>query len=76
MKKFQEAIEKNADQYFELNIEQQESEFDKVWLECFGSDDKAEEKAERDEMFDNLYSVFRMESKTMENKQFIYCSLS
>ena len=71
MMKFQDAIEQNADRFFELNIEEQTNEFGKVWKRCFDSDNKEEEEAELDEKFDNLYSVFRMESKTMENKQTI-----
>ena len=69
---FQEAIEKNVDKYLELTIKEQEIEFESVWVGCFRNDDKDEEKTERDEKFEDLYSVFRMESKTMENKQTIY----
>ena len=72
MEKFQEAIDKNADKYLELNIEEQEIEFEKVWVNCFHSDSYEEEQAELEEKFDNLYSVFRMESRMMENKQIIY----
>ena len=72
MKNFQEAIEKNADRYLELNIEEQNGEFKKIWTSCFIDDTKEEEEADLEERFDDLYSVFRMESKTMENKRTIY----
>ena len=72
MTKFQEAIEKNADRYLELRIEEQKKEFEIIWLSCFGNDIKEEEETDFDEIFDDLYSVFRMESKTMENKSTIY----
>ena len=71
MTKFQEDIEKNADKYFELTIEEQKREFNKVWRNCF-RDNKNEEEDELYQKFDDLYSLFRMESKTMENKQTIY----
>ena len=72
MKNFQEAIEKNADRYLELRIEEQKKEFELIWLSCFSNDSKEEEEIDIDEIFDDLYSVFRMESKTMENKSTIY----
>ena len=72
MKKFQEAIEKNADRYLELSIQEQNEEFTEIWTSCFIDDTKEEEEADLEERFDDLYSVFRMESKTMENKPTIY----
>ena len=72
MTTFQEAIEKNADRYLELSIEEQKREFGIIWLSCFSNDTKEEEETDIDEIFDDLYSVFRMESKTMENKSTIY----
>ena len=71
MTSFQEAIEKNADRYLELNIDEQKKEFEIIWVSCF-SDDTKEEETDFDEIFDDLYSVFLMESKTMENKPTIY----
>ena len=72
MTKFQETIEKNADKYLELNIEEQKREFEIIWPSCFSNDTNEEEETDFDEIFDDLYSVFRMESKTMENKSTIY----
>ena len=72
MMKFQEDIEKNADKYFELTIEEQKREFNKVWRNCFRDNKYEEEEDELNQKFDDLYSLFRMESKTMENKQTIY----
>ena len=68
MSKFQQAIEKNVDKYFELTIEELTIEFERIWTECFGGENKDEEDDELEEKFNDLYSVFRMESKTMENK--------
>ena len=72
IRRFQEAIEKNADRYLELSTEEQEGEFEIIWFSCFSNDTKEEEENDIDEIFDDLYSVFRMESKTMENKTTIY----
>ena len=72
IKRFQEAIEKYADRYLELSTEEQEGEFEIIWLSCFSNDTKEDEETDFDEIFDDLYSVFRMESKTMENKSTIY----
>ena len=41
-------------------------------MECFGAEDSKEEESERDRDFENLYSIFKMESKMMENKQIIF----
>ena len=72
MVKFQQIIEKNADKYLELTITEQDKEFEEVWVHCFGSFDKEEEEAEFYEKFEDLYSVFMMESKTMENRHTLY----
>ena len=72
MKKFQEAIIKNVDKYLELNVEHQRKAFEKAWTECFGAEDREEEENERDEIFGDLYSIFKMESRTMENMSTIY----
>ena len=72
MTKFQQVIEKNADRYLDLTIEEQTREFEVVWISCFSRDIKEGEEDVLAEKFDDLYSVFRMESKTMENKQTIY----
>ena len=69
--KLEQEIEANADTYFELPIDKQESLFEDVWIKCF--ENKYEkESAEYDEKFENLYSVFMIESKTMEKNQTIY----
>ena len=72
MKKFQEAIIRNVDNYLELSVENQKLAFEKTWAECFGDDDPREEETERDENFNNLYSIFKMESRSMENRSTIY----
>ena len=72
MEKLQYAITNKIDKYLELNIEEQEEAFEKIWVECFGDDEREEEEIERAEDFDNLYTVFRIETKTMENKQIVF----
>ncbi|KAI6650325.1 hypothetical protein LOD99_6002 [Oopsacas minuta] len=64
--KFQEAIIKNVDNYLEFNVEQQTQAFEDTWIQCFGDEDKNEEVFERDETFNNLHSLFMMESISME----------
>ena len=72
MKKFQDAIILNVDHYLSLTVEQQEIEFNAIWLECFGCVDKREEANERDEIFDDLYSTFKMDSNTMDIQSNVY----
>ena len=72
MKKFQEEIIKNVDRYLELSVKDQKIAFDETWNSCFGNTDRTDQNTERDETFDDLYSIFRMESKTLENRQTIY----
>ena len=78
MKKFQDAIARNVDDYLQLDHTQQREAFEKIWTESFGGVDRKEEVDERDETFDSLYSIFRMESNTMENRHeylFLVCWL-
>ena len=72
MLKLQQDIEANADTYFELSIDKQHSLFEDVWTKCFENENKEEEDAKYGEKLENLYSVFIIESKTMEKKQAIY----
>ena len=72
MKKFQEIIIENVDKYLDFNVEELKIPFEETWEECFGCDDQKEEEIERDENFNDLYSMFRMESKTMENCSAIF----
>ena len=72
MKKFQELIINNVDSYLEMTVNAQKAVFERVWMDCFRGDDKGEDAIERDENFHDLYSVFRMESKTMEKEATIY----
>ena len=72
MENFQNAITDKIDKYLDLNVEEQKESFEKIWIACFGNDEKEEEEIERSEDFDNLYSIFRMESKTMENSQTVF----
>ena len=60
MKKFQEVIIKNVDKYLEYNVEDQKMAFEETWVECFGAEDQKEEDVERDENFDDLYSIFKI----------------
>ncbi|KAI6659793.1 Interferon-induced very large GTPase 1 [Oopsacas minuta] len=76
MGNFQIAINENLDDNLELNEKEQQKAFEETWLRCFGDEDLKEERTERDEDFDNLYSIFKMESKMMENKQTIFKLLS
>ena len=72
MGKFQERISQNIDVYLDKNIEEQTEVFEEIWEECFGDNEGKEDENERDEDIDNLYTIFKMESKTMENKQTIH----
>ena len=68
MKKFQEAIIKNVDSYLELSIENQTLAFEKTWAICFADENENVQKAELNENFENLYSLFKMECRAMANK--------
>ena len=68
MKKFQEAINRDVDSYLELSVEQQKSSFEQTWTECFEDEDYIKEEVERNEIFERLYSLFKMEFRAMENK--------
>ena len=74
MKRFQEKIIKNVDNYLELSLNEQKKLFESAWIECFGDVDISEKKTKQgeNETFDNLYSIFRMESKIMEKKSDIF----
>ena len=72
MKKFQEKIIKNVDNYLEWTVSEQKYIFGKIWKECFEDDDQNDKETERDEIFYNLYSIFKIESKTMEIQSKIY----
>ena len=72
MEKFQKAIDINVDKYIELDLKELITAFEEIWLTSFGEEDYKEEEKERNKDFDNLYSIFKMESKTMENKQIIF----
>ena len=72
MGRFQERISRNIDIYLDKSIEEQTEAFKEIWEECFGDNGIGEEENERDEDFDILYTVFKMESKTMENKGTIH----
>eukprot|EP00800_Vazella_pourtalesii_P011681 TRINITY_DN2812_c0_g1_i2.p1 TRINITY_DN2812_c0_g1~~TRINITY_DN2812_c0_g1_i2.p1 ORF type:complete len:936 (+),score=128.55 TRINITY_DN2812_c0_g1_i2:76-2808(+) len=71
MGKFQKAIDISIDKYLDCNHEELRIAFEEIWLGCFG-DDLEEEEIERNEDFDNLYSIFKMESKTMENREEVF----
>ena len=66
------AINKNIDINLDLNEKQLRNEYDKIWSEWSIQDLKEEEENERNKDFDDLYTLFKMESKMMENKQVIF----
>ena len=68
MNKFLEAIVRDVDNYLELSVEQQKSSFEQTWAKCFEDEDYIKEEVERNETFERLYSLFKMELRTMENK--------
>ena len=72
MEILQNAITDKIDKYLDLNGEEQKEAFEKIWLECFGDDEREEEEIERAEDFDNLYTIFKMETKTMEIIQIVF----
>ena len=75
MKKFQQKISKNIDKYLDKSEEEQTEAFEEIWGNCFGDnerDGEEDERDEEDEDFDNLYTIFKMETKTMENKGTIH----
>ena len=67
MGRFQDKISTNIDNYLDKSKEEQTEAFEEIWKECFG-DNEGEEENERDDDLDDLYTIFKMESKTMENK--------
>ena len=69
--RFQKAINENVDSCLNLNNREQTEAFEEIWTKWFGGNERKEEEDERNEDFDNLYTIFKMESKTMENKQTI-----
>ena len=71
MENFQEKNSENVDHYVDLNDEEQREVFDELWIKCFSNSEK-EEEIERNDEFENLYMIFRMESKTIENKLQIF----
>ena len=68
----QNAINENIDINLDLNEEQLKEEYEKIWTEWSSQDLKEEEKNERNKLFDDLYTLFKMESKMMENKHAIF----
>ena len=72
IQRFQERISHNIDIYLDLNDIEQKEAFEEIWEECFGDNGRREEGGERNEDFDNLYTIFKMESKTMDDKQTIH----
>ena len=68
----QNAINENIDINLDLNEEQLKEEYEKIWTEWSFQDLKEEEKNERNKLFDDLYTLFKMESKMMENKHAIF----
>ena len=67
-----EAINKNIDINLDLDEGQLIQEYETIWLEWSNQDLKEEEENERNKDFDDLYTLFKMESKMVENKQVIF----
>ena len=65
-------INKNIDINLDLNTEQLKEEYEKIWSEWSRQDLKEEEENERNKLFDDLYILFKMESKMMENKHIVF----
>ena len=71
MKQFQLTMDKRMDIYWTLNCSEIAKAFEEIWKESFGVEDDQDEYREREENFSNLYSIFKMEYKSMENKAII-----
>ena len=69
--RFQTAINDNVDSCLVLNDTERAEAFNEIWAECFTNDESEEEEGERNDDFNNLYTIFKMESKIMDNKQSI-----
>ena len=65
-------IKENIDNNLDLDDEQLRDEYEKIWSEWLSQDLKEEEENERNKEFDDLYMLFKMESKMMENKHTIF----
>ena len=65
-------IKENIDNNLDLDDEQLRDEYEKIWSEWLSQDLKEEEENERNKEFDDLYMLFKMKSKMMENKHTIF----
>ena len=72
MRRFQKTIVNNVDMYLTLLVDELKIHFEETWCQCYANDNKMEEDIERDVTFNNLFSIFMIESKTMENRQTVY----
>ena len=66
------AINENIDINLDHDEEQLRKEYERIWSEWSIQDLKEEEENERNKDFDDLYTLFKMESKMMENKHVIF----
>ena len=67
------AINENIDNNLDLNEEELKKEYEKNWSKWSNQDLlKEEEENEKNKDFDELYTLFNMESNMMENKNDIY----
>ena len=71
MKKFQEMLIQRVDTYLKLPLDEQKLAFDDLWNACFEQEDREDVNEERKDDFNNLYSVFLMESTNMDNKSIV-----
>ena len=71
-RKFQEIINQNINNYLELGDEDREKAFQELWIRCFSEDDKIMEDIKLNDCFSDLYSIFKVESKTMEKESIIF----
>ena len=71
-RKFQELINQNVNNYLELGDERRKEVFEDLWIQCFRKDEKIQVEIKLNDCFSNLYSIFKMESRTMEKESTIF----
>ena len=75
LERFQKSIIKNIENYALLSNSDQEIAFKEIWNDFFGIEDHREVN-EYEEIFSNLYYLFRIECITIETKQIIHSLFS
>ena len=72
MKKIQNAILNNIEKYIGMEFKELDDEFETIWKDTFGEDDLKNGLFDREECFNDFYSIFKMEWIEMEHKQVIF----